>query len=134
MVLRKTGTRQFASMFPQLSNNDGGGFGKQMSNQFSAYLKKRGVTESGLGMYVFRHTLATRLARAKVPLQTIGKITSNKGEQGTPGKFYSDEPTLQERLYALELFEANVGYCPGIKVGSEKSASKHRRFSVPDAS
>ncbi|WP_285405213.1 site-specific integrase [Luteibacter sp. ME-Dv--P-043b] len=97
-----------ARLFPQLPNNDGGGFGKQMSKQFSAYLRKRGVTESGLGMHAFRHTLATRLARAKVPLQTIGKITGHKGEQGTLGKFYIDEPTLHERLDALALFEPGI--------------------------
>jgi len=97
-----------ARLFPQLPNNDGGGFGKQMSKQFSAYLKKRAVTEAGLGMHAFRHTLATRLARAKVPLQTIGRITGHKGEQGTLGKFYIDEPTLAERLAALGQFVPGV--------------------------
>jgi len=90
-------------LFQQLPNNDGGGYGKQMSKQFSAYLKKRGVTGAGLGMHAFRHTLATRLARAKVPLQTIGKITGHKGDQGTLSKFYIDEPTLAERVEALAL-------------------------------
>jgi integrase len=95
-------------LFPQLPNNDGGGFGKQMSKQFSAYLKKRGVTETGLGMHAFRHTLATRLARSKVPLQTIGKITGHKGSEGTLAKFYIDEPTLSDRVDALALFMAGV--------------------------
>lgn len=95
-------------LFPQLPNNDGNGFGRQMSKQFADYIKKRGVTEAGMGMHAFRHTLATRLARAKVPLETISKITGHKGSEGTLGKFYVDEPTLAERVAALAAFSSNV--------------------------
>lgn len=95
-------------LFPQLPNNDGTGFGRQMTKQFSVYLRTRGISEPGLGMHAFRHTLATRLARAKVPLQTIGKITGHKGNEGTLGKFYIDEPTLLERRQALEQFSAGL--------------------------
>jgi integrase len=95
-------------LFPHLPNFDGNGFGRQMSKQFGAYINERGVTEAGMGMHAFRHTLATRLARAKISLDTIGKITGHKGTGGTLGKFYIDEPTLDERVAALAQFHAGV--------------------------
>jgi len=53
-------------LFPHLPNHDGNGFGRQMSRQFSTYIKGRGVSDAGMGFHAFRHTMATRLDRAGV--------------------------------------------------------------------
>lgn len=95
-------------LFPHLPNNDGRGFGKQMSKQFCAYIKARDVLEEGMGMHAFRHTLATRLDRAGVTENSIGKITGHKGAGATLPKFYIDTPTLEERVLALSKFQAGV--------------------------
>lgn len=95
-------------LFPHLPNNDGNGFGKQMSKQFAAYIKKRGVTEEGLGMHAFRHTLATRLDRAGVSESTIARITGHQASGGILPKFYIDAPTLPERVTALAKFQSGV--------------------------
>jgi len=95
-------------LFPHLPNNDGKGFGKQMSKQFCAYIKERGVAEDGMGMHAFRHLLATRLDRAGVSESTIGKITGHKSPNATLPKFYIDTPTLQERVTVLAKFQSDV--------------------------
>ncbi|MBM7094026.1 site-specific integrase, partial [Streptomyces sp. S12] len=48
-------------LFPHLPNSTGLGFGRQLSRQFSTYIKKRGVADSGVGFHAFRHTFATLL-------------------------------------------------------------------------
>jgi len=95
-------------LFPHLPNNDGLGFGKQMSKQFSAYIKSCGVKEEGMGMHAFRHLLATRLDRAGVTESAIGKITGHKNPNATLPKFYIDTPTLHERADVLKKFQSGV--------------------------
>lgn len=95
-------------LFPELPNNDGLGFGRQMSKQFGAYIKKRGVNEEGMGMHAFRHTLATRLVAAKVSKDVIARITGHMREGDVLTRFYIDEPTLLDRAEALEVFNAGV--------------------------
>lgn len=95
-------------LFPHLPNNDGNGFVRQMSRQFSVYIKARGVQDSGMGFHAFRHTLATRLDRAGVGHGTISRITGHKLEGGVLPKFYIDAPSLPERMAALAKFEARV--------------------------
>jgi integrase len=95
-------------LFPELPNNDGLGFGRQMSKQFGAYIKKRGITEEGMGMHAFRHTLATRLVAAKVSKDVIARITGHMREGDVLTRFYIDEPTLTERAEALGLFRSGV--------------------------
>ncbi|ODV26352.1 MAG: hypothetical protein ABT19_02940 [Rhodanobacter sp. SCN 68-63] len=95
-------------LFPHLPNNDGNGFGKQMSKQFAAYIKKRGVTDDGMGMHAFRHTLATRLDRAGVSESSIARITGHTPSGGILPKFYIDPPTLAERVAVLAKFEPGV--------------------------
>jgi integrase len=95
-------------LFPELPNNDGLGFGRQMSKQFGAYIKKRGITEEGMGMHAFRHTLATRLVAAKVSKDVIARITGHMREGDVLTRYYIDEPTLKERTEALTLFDAGM--------------------------
>lgn len=103
--IRKAGHQR---LFPHLPNNDGNGFGRQMSKQFAAFIKKRGVTEEGLGMHAFRHTLATRLDRAGVSESTIARITGHQASGGILPKFYIDAPSLPERMTALAKFQSGV--------------------------
>jgi integrase len=95
-------------LFPHLPNNDGNGFGRQMSRQFSTYIKSRGVSDAGMGFHAFRHTLATRLDRAGVGHGTIARITGHGLSGGVLPKFYIDAPSLPERVAALAKFEAGV--------------------------
>lgn len=95
-------------LFPHLPNNDGNGFGKQMSKQFAAYIKSRGVKDEGMGMHAFRHTLATRLDRVGVSESSIARITGHQPSGGVLPKFYIDPPTLPERVLVLAKFEPRV--------------------------
>lgn len=95
-------------LFPHLPNNDGNGFGKQMSKQFAAYIKKRGIKDDGMGMHAFRHTLATRLDRAGVSENSIARITGHTPSGGILPKFYIDPPTLSERVAVLARFSPDV--------------------------
>ncbi|MEZ2417275.1 tyrosine-type recombinase/integrase [Luteibacter sp. RCC_6_2] len=95
-------------LFPHLPNHDGNGFGRQMSRQFSTYIKGRGVSDSGMGFHAFRHTMATRLDRAGVGHGTIARITGHGLSGGVLPKFYIDAPSLPERVMALSKFEAGV--------------------------
>ncbi|APG03198.1 hypothetical protein BJI69_04270 [Luteibacter rhizovicinus DSM 16549] len=95
-------------LFPHLPNHDGNGFGRQMSRQFSTYIKGRGVSDSGMGFHAFRHTMATRLDRAGVGHGTIARITGHGLSGGVLPKFYIDAPSLPERVAALAKFEAKV--------------------------
>lgn len=104
--VRKAGHKR---LFPHLPNNDGTGFGKQMSRRFSTYIKGRGVSDKGMGFHAFRHTFSTRLDRAGVPHGTIAKITGHQIEGGVLPKFYIDSPTLPERVLAVEKFQSGVG-------------------------
>ncbi|MDQ7994592.1 MAG: site-specific integrase [Luteibacter sp.] len=103
-------------LFPHLPNTDGNGFGRQMSRQFSTYIKARGVSDAGMGFHAFRHTMATRLDRAGVGHGTIARITGHGLSGGVLPKFYIDAPSLPERVTALGQFEAGVElpvYRPG---------------------
>ncbi len=95
-------------LFPHLPNEDGNGFGRQMSRQFSTYIKGRGVTEPGMGFHAFRHTLATRLDRAGVGHGVIARITGHGITGGVLPKFYIDAPSLPERVKALAKFESGT--------------------------
>lgn len=95
-------------LFPDLPNNDGNGFGRQMSRQFSTYIKSRGVSDAGMGFHAFRHTLATRLDRAGIGHGTIARITGHGLSGGVLPRFYIDAPSLPERVEALEKFDAGV--------------------------
>jgi integrase len=95
-------------LFPHLPNNDGTGFGRQMSRRFSSYIKDRGVLDPGMGFHAFRHTMSTRLDRAKVPHGTIAKITGHQVAGGVLPKFYIDAPTLLERVDAIEHFQSGM--------------------------
>jgi len=95
-------------LFPHLPNADGNGFGRQMSRQFSTYIKSRGVSDAGMGCHAFRHTLATRLGRAGVGHGTIARVTGHGLSGGVLTKFYIDAPSLPERVEALRKFDAGV--------------------------
>jgi integrase len=103
--MRKAGQER---LFPHLPNHDGNGFGRQMSRQFSTYIKGRGVSDPGMGFHAFRHTMATRLDRAGVGHGTIARITGHGLSGGVLPKFYIDAPSLPERVMALSKFEAGV--------------------------
>lgn len=95
-------------LFPHLPNTDGNGFGRQMSRQFSTYIKVRGVADPGMGFHAFRHTMATRLDRAGVGHGTIARIIGHGLSGGVLPKFYIDARSLPERVTALGQFEAGV--------------------------
>ena len=48
-------------IFMDLPFGNGLGYGRQLSRQFSTYIKRMGVEEKGVGFHAFRHTISTRL-------------------------------------------------------------------------
>ena len=72
--MRKTGHPRLFPHLPAGTSKDGKpnglGYGRQLSRQFSVYLKKFGI-EKGTAFHAFRHTLSTALAEAFVPTTTI---------------------------------------------------------------
>lgn len=95
-------------LFPHLPNATGLGYGKQLSKQFSAYIKGLGIDEAGVGFHAFRHTLATMLDRAGVPEKRIARITGHSAANTVLSKFYIDPSTLKERLETLRAFKPCV--------------------------
>lgn len=110
-------------LFPNLPNSTGLGMGRQLSRQFSSYIKKQGIAEPGMGFHAFRHYLITHLDRAlsaagMKPEQrdpVIGRITGHYkppattlravyvDKDGLPVPPFSEPETLPERVATLRL-------------------------------
>lgn len=95
-------------IFPDLPNSTGLGFGRQLSRQFSAYIKKNGITEKGQGFHGFRHTIATELDRAGVTQNAIAALTGHARDGSVLSKFYIDRKTLPDRVSTLAKFSPPV--------------------------
>ena len=94
-------------LFPHLPNGTGLGFGRQLSRQFSDYLKRQGLEEAGLGFHAFRHTFATLLDEAGEDLKAISRLTGHldgKAQESTLERFYLDRKTLPLRVATLTKF------------------------------
>lgn len=91
-------------IFPHLPNSTGLGFGRQLSRQFSVYIKRQGITAKGQGFHGFRHTIASRLDEAGVSASAIAAITGHARGQGVLEKFYIDRRTLPDRVATLAKF------------------------------
>lgn len=102
---RRAGGEQ---LFPDLPNSTGLGFGRQLSRQFSVYIKRRGVTEKGQGFHGFRHTMASRLDEAGVSASAIAAITGHGAGQTVLEKFYIDRRSLPDRVVTLAKFSPAV--------------------------
>lgn len=121
--------QEFERLFPNLPNGEGElSYGRQLSRQFSAYVKDNGITEAGMGFHALRHYFITYTDRAlanegmkeeaRTPL--IGRITGHqKALPTTLRKVYVDnsglqvpvffEPeTIEERAQTVAKFVANV--------------------------
>ena len=94
-------------LFPDLPNSTGLGYGRQLSRQFSSHLKKLGV-EDGVAFHAFRHTMATRLNRAKKSELETARITGHTVTGSVLSKHYIDEQTLPERVDTLAAFKVPV--------------------------
>jgi len=109
-------------LFPNLPNSTGLGFGRQLSRQFSAYLKKEcGIEDAGLGFHAFRHTFASELDRKKVTINTIASIT------GHATKSKSEAPTLSE-VYIEKIIPDQVEGLAKFRPLVELSAYKKGMF------
>lgn len=131
--VRATGLER---LFPNLPNATGLGLGRQLSRQFSSYIKKQGIAEPGMGFHAFRHYLITHLDRAlaakgmkpenrepaigrisghyKPPGTTLRRVYVDK--DGLPVPAFCEPETLQERVGTLALFAPPVtlpAYTPG---------------------
>lgn len=95
-------------IFPHLPNSTGLGFGRQLSRQFSVYIKRQGITAKGQGFHGFRHTIASRLDEAGVSASAIAAITGHARGQGVLEKFYIDRRTLPDRIATLARFKPPV--------------------------
>jgi hypothetical protein len=115
-------------LFPDLPNSTGLGLGRQLSRQFSTYIKRQGVEEEGMGFHAFRHYFITHLDRALAATGmemgdrdvAIGRITGHdKPPQSVLRKVYVDREglavpaavqpeTLPKRVETLALFTAPV--------------------------
>lgn len=110
-------------LFPDLPNGTGLGYGRQLSRQFSTYIKRSGVDEAGLGFHAFRHTLVTRLEDAGEDETAIARLTGHfKQSQSVLAQFYMkrvdtiDRKTLPSRVESLAKFVPPVElpiYTPG---------------------
>ncbi|HIE5743070.1 TPA: integrase [Stenotrophomonas maltophilia] len=123
-------------LFPNLPNGTGLGFGRQLSRQFSAYIKAQGIADAGMGFHAFRHYLITHLDRAlmakgmkpearepaigrlsghyKPPSTTLRRVYVDR--DGLPVPAFCEPETLQERVETLALFAPPVtlpAYTPG---------------------
>lgn len=105
--VKKSGHMQ---IFPNLPNSTGLGFGRQLSRQFSAYIKKNGITEKGQGFHGFRHTIATGLDRLGVTQNAIAAITGHARDGSVLSKFYIDRKTLSDRVSTLAKFSPKVEF------------------------
>lgn len=103
-------------LFPNLPNSTGLGYGRQLSRQFSAYIKAQGIEEKGQGFHGFRHTLADRLDAAGASAAAIGALTGHAGGQTVLEKHYIHRNTLPDRVATLAKFAPPVSlpaYTPG---------------------
>lgn len=94
----------YEQLFPHLPNSTGLGFGRQLSRQFSVYIKSRGITAKGQGFHGFRHTMASRLDAAGASASAIGALTGHATGQAVLEKFYIDRRTLPDRVATLAKF------------------------------
>ncbi|MCC4631588.1 DUF6538 domain-containing protein [Xanthomonas citri pv. malvacearum] len=131
--VRATGLQR---LFPNLPNATGLGLGRQLSRQFSTYIKAQGVADAGMGFHAFRHYLITHLDRAlmakgmkpearepaigrisghyKPPSTTLRRVYVDR--DGLPVPAFCEPETLQERVETLALFTPPVllpVYTPG---------------------
>lgn len=103
-------------LFPDLPNSTGLGYGRQLSRQFSVYIKRQGVSEKGQGFHGFRHTIASKLDEAGVSASAIAAITGHGTGQTVLEKFYIDRRSLPDRVATLAKFSPPVMlpvYCLG---------------------
>ncbi|MCC7247806.1 MAG: site-specific integrase, partial [Lysobacter sp.] len=111
--MRKTGHPRLFPHLPAGTRKDGKpnglGYGRQLSRQFSVYLKRFGI-EKGVAFHAFRHTMSTALAEAFVPTTTIALITGHARKQEVPVLethyiHIADVKSLPERVAALAEFK-----------------------------
>ncbi|KFA37687.1 hypothetical protein KWI_0103955 [Xanthomonas vasicola pv. vasculorum NCPPB 206] len=95
-------------LFPDLPNSTGLGYGRQLSRQFSVYIKRQGVSEKGQGFHGFRHTIASKLDEAGVSASAIGALTGHGTGQTVLEKFYIDRRSLPDRVMTVARFEPPV--------------------------
>ncbi|GAA4795900.1 site-specific integrase [Lysobacter hankyongensis] len=114
--MRKTGHPRLFPHLPAGTRKDGKpnglGYGRQLSRQFSVYLRQFGI-EKGTAFHAFRHTLATALAEALVPTSTIALITGHASKVSvsvleTHYIHIADVKTLPERSVALAKFRPEI--------------------------
>ncbi len=114
--MRRSGHPRLFPHLPVGTGKDGKpngmGYGRQLSRQFSAYLKQFDI-ERGTGFHAFRHTMSTKLAEARVPVGTIARITGHSRKQEVPVLethyiHIADVQTLTDRVVALSKFRAPV--------------------------
>jgi len=110
---RKAGVER---LFPDLPNSTGLGYGRQLSRQFSVYIKRQGVSEKGQGFHGFRHTIASKLDEAGVSASAIGALTGHGTGQTVLEKFYIDRRSLPDRVATLAKLGA-VAELPVYQVG-----------------
>lgn len=114
--MRKTCHPRLFPHLPAGTRKDGKpnglGYGRQLSRQFSVYLKQFGI-EKGTAFHAFRHTMSTALAEAFVPATTIALITGHARKLEVPVLethyiHIADVKTLSERVAALAKFSPPV--------------------------
>lgn len=103
--VKKAGLTQ---IFPNLPNSTGLGFGRQLSRQFSDYIKRNGITAKGQGFHGFRHTFATELDRLGISENAIAAITGHAKSGSVLSKFYIDRKSLADRVSTLASFSPKV--------------------------
>ena len=114
-------------LFPDMPNSTGLGYGRQLSRQFSVYIKKRGILAKGQGFHGFRYKLASRLDEAGVSASAIAAITGHGTGQSMLEKFYIDRRILPDRVATLARFEPPVSL-PAYFKGSRALVASDRAW------
>ncbi len=80
-------------LFPELTKHTNG-YGDAVSKWFSRWLRREAKIEDRRKvLHSFRHTVATRLAHAGVPVHTIAELLGHE---------YAKDATTTARVYAKE--------------------------------
>ena len=87
--------------------------GLALSNWFGEYRRSVGLTEKYPDFHSFRHSVRTRMSRAKIPEKVQDAITGHETQGSIGTKVYQDV-SLQDRLEAIQALSYSVLSLPRV--------------------
>lgn len=94
-------------LFPELKLQRDG-YGQVVSKWFGRYRERAGVEERGCDFHSFRHTVATNLGNAGVPIPILEDILGHQGKSTTTSRYKKQyaETVMAPELEKLDYLEA----------------------------